>query len=179
MLCVQNGRHCNFKQVHFYSVFLSICYIAQNQCVFLKGFTMVFTRFTCFKLHCLLLPFWIPVKKNRGVCPHQMQTVSSGVLDGKLWQKCLTCSISYRFFLSYPIIAIAAVWSWLRAWSCIRKGQGEQDCILRYVCLIHWFSSSPCILLALQISLQNKCTYLACSKPHRLRCPSCILPVYS
>ena len=106
MLCVQNGRHCNFKQVHFYSVFLSICYIAQNQCVFLKGFTMVFTRFTCFKLHCLLLPFWIPVKKNLGVCPHQLQTVSSGVLGGKLCKKCLTCSIWYRFFLSYPIIAM-------------------------------------------------------------------------
>lgn len=87
--------------------------------------------------------------KKIGVCPYQMQTVSSGVLDGKLWQKCLTCSISYRFFLSYPIIAIAAVWSWLRAWSFIHKGQGIADCILRYVCLIHWFSSSSFILLTL------------------------------
>lgn len=32
MLCVQNRRWYS-KQVHFYSVFLSICYIAQNQCV--------------------------------------------------------------------------------------------------------------------------------------------------
>lgn len=29
------------------------------------------------------------------------------------------------------------------------KVEGEQDCILHYVCLIHWFSSSSCILLSL------------------------------
>lgn len=44
--------------------------------------------------------------KKLGVCPHLLQTVSSGVLDGKLRQNCLTCSIWYRFFLSYPIIAM-------------------------------------------------------------------------
>lgn len=32
-------------------------------------------------------------KKKLGVCPYQLQTVSSEVLGGKLWQKCLTCSI--------------------------------------------------------------------------------------
>lgn len=32
-------------------------------------------------------------QKQLGVRPHHLQTVSSGVLDGKLCQKYLTCSI--------------------------------------------------------------------------------------
>lgn len=66
MLCVQNGRR-NFKQVHFYSVFLSICYIAQNQCVFLKGFTMVYllglhvSNYTVFYL--VLIPIKTKIRR--------------------------------------------------------------------------------------------------------------------
>lgn len=44
--------------------------------------------------------------QTKGVCPHQMQTVSSGVLDGKLWQKCFNTQYLMQIFLSYPVIAM-------------------------------------------------------------------------
>ena len=50
-------------------------------------------------------------QKKLGVCPHQLQTVSSGVLDGKLWQKHLTCSILIQIFFIISYHRYAAVWS--------------------------------------------------------------------
>lgn len=44
--------------------------------------------------------------QTKGVCPHQMQTVSSGVLDGKLRQKCFNTQYLIQIFLSYPVIAM-------------------------------------------------------------------------
>lgn len=81
MLCVQNGRWY-FKQVHFYSVFLSICYIAQNQCVsfhtvlqwfiFLQGLRVSkHTVFPVRKLNTsspkLLLAYWDPCDIGGGL----------------------------------------------------------------------------------------------------------------
>lgn len=56
------------------------------------------SNYTVFYCH-----FEYQSKKKLGVCPHQLQTVSSGVLGGKLCQKC--CNVQYLiqifFIISY------------------------------------------------------------------------------
>lgn len=95
----KNGRWY-FKQVHFYSVFLSICYIAQNQCVsfhkvlqwfiFLQGLRVSkHTVFPVCKLKNtsspkLLLAYWDPCDIGGGLL--NVEYSSLAIVDCYLWQ---------------------------------------------------------------------------------------------
>lgn len=98
-----------FKQVHFYSVFLSICYIAQNQCVsfhkvlqwfiFLQGLRVSkHTVFPVCKLKNtsspkLLLAYWDPCDIGGGLL--NVEYSSLAIAD------CYLCQIVPKLTLSY------------------------------------------------------------------------------
>lgn len=98
------------KQVHFYSVFLSICYIAQNQCVsfhkvlqwfiFLQGLRVSkHTVFPVCKLKItsspkLLLAYWDPCDIGGGLL--NVEYSSLAIADCYLWQ--IVPTLTLRLF---------------------------------------------------------------------------------
>lgn len=107
----KNGRWY-FKQVHFYSVFLSICYIAQNQCVsfhkvlqwfiFLQGLRVSkHTVFPVCKLKNtsspkLLLAYWDPCDIEGG--PLNVDYSSLAIADCYLWHIVPKLTLCRAFF---------------------------------------------------------------------------------
>lgn len=123
----KNGRWY-FKQVHFYSVFLSICYIAQNQCVsfhkvlqwfiFLQGLRVSkHTVFPVCKLKNtsspkLLLAYWDP--RDIGGDLLNGEHSSLAMADCCLWRvvpRLTLSSFSHRVSAAMPTPQIVLLWS--------------------------------------------------------------------